>query len=496
MILRRVTTAGCIGFGIVATGRVTPSIRARTTISSSCGSKWMSEAPSSIACAIVVWTSFTAGALAPGLGDLLALGGALELGVLDGLLLLLDLDLRPVEGLDRALEVGRLGDGEAHVVAERQAQVVGAADVRGVGDGDEQEVVGEEAHRDGLVAERELLLQKGRRVAVGLRLGEVDVLEPELVGERLARSALVTQLWPTAISPSRRPVRRCSSKACLTCSTVSSPRLISREPRCCQGRWAASTGAISSFSARNMKAVVQRVSGARVRVREEVAGEIGPGLCVLLGVARGDDAAVGRASGREGGAAAGLRERRGPIRPLAARHRRRGARREPVHADRGHREGQSAELLRGRAARGGGAALRGVLRGAPRARRPRGRPACSAREWRSSSRTTGRSRSCSSLARPMFPALTARPPASINATRVSGGESVPWPLNLLSVLTGLTIEAGSSFTWGLRLRLGSRGRGATEPMIALPAATPAAPKTASGRLPPGRGGPASIGRGL
>lgn len=40
---------------------------------------------------------------------------------------------------------------------------------------------------------------------------------------------------------------------------------------------------------RNMKAVVQRVSLARVRVREDVVGEIGPGLCVLLGIARGDD---------------------------------------------------------------------------------------------------------------------------------------------------------------------------------------------------------------
>ena len=39
-----------------------------------------------------------------------------------------------------------------------------------------------------------------------------------------------------------------------------------------------------------MKAVVQRVSGAHVRVGEEVTGEIGPGLCVLLGVARGDGA--------------------------------------------------------------------------------------------------------------------------------------------------------------------------------------------------------------
>lgn len=39
---------------------------------------------------------------------------------------------------------------------------------------------------------------------------------------------------------------------------------------------------------RNVKAVVQRVSRASVRVGEEPAGEIGAGLCVLLGVARGD----------------------------------------------------------------------------------------------------------------------------------------------------------------------------------------------------------------
>ena len=38
-----------------------------------------------------------------------------------------------------------------------------------------------------------------------------------------------------------------------------------------------------------MKAVVQRVSRARVTVGGEVAGEIGAGLCVLLGVARSDE---------------------------------------------------------------------------------------------------------------------------------------------------------------------------------------------------------------
>jgi D-tyrosyl-tRNA(Tyr) deacylase len=43
-----------------------------------------------------------------------------------------------------------------------------------------------------------------------------------------------------------------------------------------------------------MRAVCQRVTEARVRVGGEVVGEIGPGLCVLLGVAceDGEDAAV------------------------------------------------------------------------------------------------------------------------------------------------------------------------------------------------------------
>jgi D-tyrosyl-tRNA(Tyr) deacylase len=48
-----------------------------------------------------------------------------------------------------------------------------------------------------------------------------------------------------------------------------------------------------------LRAVVQRVAEARVRVEGEVVGEIGPGLCVLLGVARGDDeAAAERLAGR------------------------------------------------------------------------------------------------------------------------------------------------------------------------------------------------------
>jgi D-tyrosyl-tRNA(Tyr) deacylase len=40
-----------------------------------------------------------------------------------------------------------------------------------------------------------------------------------------------------------------------------------------------------------LRAVVQRVAEARVLVAGAVVGEIGPGLCVLLGVARGDEPA-------------------------------------------------------------------------------------------------------------------------------------------------------------------------------------------------------------
>jgi D-aminoacyl-tRNA deacylase len=42
------------------------------------------------------------------------------------------------------------------------------------------------------------------------------------------------------------------------------------------------------ISEAEVKAVVQRVSEARVRVRGEPVGEVGTGVCVLLGVARGD----------------------------------------------------------------------------------------------------------------------------------------------------------------------------------------------------------------
>jgi D-tyrosyl-tRNA(Tyr) deacylase len=39
-----------------------------------------------------------------------------------------------------------------------------------------------------------------------------------------------------------------------------------------------------------LRALIQRVAEARVRIDGEIVGEVGPGLCVLVGVTHGDDA--------------------------------------------------------------------------------------------------------------------------------------------------------------------------------------------------------------
>jgi hypothetical protein len=69
-------------------------------------------------------------------------------------------------------------------VAEGEPEIVGDAHVGRVGDGDEQHVAGEVAHRKGLVARRKVLRQQHRGVFVELRLGQVDVVQPRLVGQR------------------------------------------------------------------------------------------------------------------------------------------------------------------------------------------------------------------------------------------------------------------------------------------------------------------------
>ena len=145
-----------------------------------------------------------------------------------------------------------------------------------------------------------------------------------------------------------------------------------------------------AVSVRPVRAVCQRVARGAGARRRRRGGEIGPGLCVLLGVARGDAAADAE---RLAGKVARLRmfaRRARAASTAACSTSAGGARRLAVHADRRHGEGEPAELLGCRAARAGGAGVRAVLRRAARRSAFRSRAASSARGWRSSSSTTGR----------------------------------------------------------------------------------------------------------
>ena len=127
-----------------------------------------------------------------------------------------------------------------------------------------------------------------------------------------------------------------------------------------------------------------------MRVEDEVVGEIGPGLCVLLGVAREDDeAAAERLAGRvarlrifendEGKFDRSVLDTGGAALVVSQF---------TLIAD--TREGQQAELLGGRSARAGRAALRALLRRRSASSASPSRPASSARACASSSRTTAR----------------------------------------------------------------------------------------------------------
>ena len=65
MILRREMTMLCNSKGTVSTRRKRPSIRIRTTISPSCGSKWISPARSENARSMRLLTKRIVGALSP-----------------------------------------------------------------------------------------------------------------------------------------------------------------------------------------------------------------------------------------------------------------------------------------------------------------------------------------------------------------------------------------------------------------------------------------------
>ena len=115
---------------------------------------------------------------------------------------------------------------------------------------------------------------------------------------------------------------------------------------------AARAATLAALGRGRVRALLQRVTRAEVRVDGAGRRSIGGGLLVLLGVGHGDDDATADAPRAPDLRAADLRGRGGPDEPVAARRRRRGACScQPVHALRGHAP-RPAARVHGRGAAG------------------------------------------------------------------------------------------------------------------------------------------------
>ena len=130
------------------------------------------------------------------------------------------------------------------------------------------------------------------------------------------------------------------------------------------------------------------------------SGEIGPGLCVLVGVTHDDDAAQARKLAEKLWHLRVMDDDDGVMNRSVADTDPCGARRQPVHALRRHRRRPAAELDRRRPARARRAARRPPSSTSCGGSAPRSRRAGSAPRWRSSSSTTARSRVLRRASRP------------------------------------------------------------------------------------------------
>src|SRR4051794_8046000 len=219
--------------------------------------------------------------------------------LLDGLVLD-QVERRPVDAVDRSVEVGRRSDGDADVEADRKPEVVGADHIRRIGDGDEDEIVLDEANGESGLAARELLGQEPGRGGIDALLPEVEVVEAVLLGEERRKLAR-RDPTPRGDDLPEPPAFLCERGLELLGGqdAVAEQQRAERQPCVIdaaeaqpQGRESAGSR-VHAFSiglgSEDMRAVCQRVAEARVVVDRQVVGEIERGLCVLLGVARGDD---------------------------------------------------------------------------------------------------------------------------------------------------------------------------------------------------------------
>ena len=169
MILIREMTELCRSFGTVRIMRIRPSIRMRTTISVSRGSRWISLARSLMARSMMELTRRMVGAL------LTEPGGLLTLHLLDGA----GRALVAVEHLNGTLDLRGVGHHGHHLLAHGLAHFLNGVEVQRVRHRKIQFVL-LLAHGDDLVLLGDILRHGGGKLRRDVDLAQVHILDAKL----------------------------------------------------------------------------------------------------------------------------------------------------------------------------------------------------------------------------------------------------------------------------------------------------------------------------
>ena len=189
MTLSRLISPPWMFFGECMTSWSTPSTRNRTRTSRSVGSIWTSDARSPTAWVMIAWTSLTIGASSSADSSCSSsVSSCSDACDRKGF----DLAVHAGELLDRLLDVGGGRHHRLHVAVRDRADVVQRVHVRGVRHRD-QELAVAFADRDRAVAARERVRQQHRGRRVDVVVGQVDELQPDLLGQGAHQVRLLDQ---------------------------------------------------------------------------------------------------------------------------------------------------------------------------------------------------------------------------------------------------------------------------------------------------------------
>ena len=221
--------------------------------------------------------------------------------------LLVEIELAGIDSGDRSIDRFGGGNSDAHGRSERNLQVVGGDDVRRIADRDQNRAVLEETDRNRAVAARQRLAQQAGRAHVDRLADEVDERKLMLLGEHprhlcWGHKAFVDENLAEPLAGGLLVLQRLLELLDAERAVAEQKRSQGRPRMCSSFHFLPVIGRVDRemrSNRRQMKAVLQRVLRASVRVEGRVAGEIGNGLLVLLGVAEDDgEADAARLAGK------------------------------------------------------------------------------------------------------------------------------------------------------------------------------------------------------